>query len=145
MRNFFRWLSAIVFVLVVVQVAFAAFGGFDAVHKADKVSISKKTIENGYNVHGAIGTLIVALLIVLLIVAAAGRLGPMLVRWSGVLAGLGVIQYLLGVVSTSAPSVGILHGLDALAIFAGTGALAHRLWTAGERAAARAEAPPAPA
>jgi hypothetical protein len=143
-RTTFRWLSAILFILVVVQVAFAAFGAFDAVHKADKVAISKKTIEDGFNVHGAVGTLIVILMLLLLIVAAAGRLGPALVKFSAAIFALGVIQFLLGVVSTSAPAVGILHGLNALLIFSASGLLAHRMW-AGGHTALRGSEPPAAA
>ena len=144
-RNVFRWLSAILFAAVVVQVALAAFGGFDAVHKADKVSISKKTIENGFNAHGLVGTIIVIAMLVLLIVAAAGRLGPTQVKWAGGIFALGVIQYLLGVVSTSAPVLGLLHGLNALLIFAATGLLAHRTWTRRAAEARPARAPSAPA
>ena len=143
MRTTFRWLSAILFILVVVQVAFAAFGAFDAVHKADKVAISKKTIENGFNVHGALGTLIVILMLVLLIVAAVGRLGPALVKFAGGIFALGVIQFLLGVVSTSAPAVGFLHGLNALLIFSATGLLAHRMWVGDRTSAHPADAPAA--
>jgi hypothetical protein len=142
-RTTFRWLSAILFILVVVQVGFAAFGAFDAVHKADKVAISKKTIENGFNVHGALGTLIVILMLVLLIVAAVGRLGPALVKFAGGIFAFGVIQFLLGVVSTSAPAVGFLHGLNALLIFSATGLLAHRMWVGDRTSAHPADAPAA--
>jgi hypothetical protein len=141
-RNAFRWLSAVLFALVVVQVALAAFGGFDAVHKADKLSVSKKTIESGFNAHGAVGTLIVLVMLVLLILAAAGGLGPQ-TKFAGLILGLGVIQYLLGVVSTSAPVLGLLHGLNALAIFSTTGLLAHRTWRVETRAAPPAAAAPA--
>ena len=134
MRAAFRWLSAALFVAVVLQVAFAAFGAFDAVHKADHAAITKKTIENGFSVHAILGTLIVILMLVLLIIAAVGRLGPTQVRLAAVIFGLGIIQMLLGFVSTSAPVLGLLHGIGALAIFATTGALAHRTWAqqAGE-------------
>ena len=144
-RNAYRWLSAILFAAVVVQVGLAAFGGFDAVHTADKVSISKKTIENGFNAHGALGALIVIAMLALLIVAAAGRVGPTQVRSAGGIFALGVIQYLLGVVSTSAPVLGLLHGLNALLIFSATGVLAHRTWTRGGADARPARAPSAPA
>ncbi len=143
MRSAFRWLTAVLFVAVVVQVALAAFGGFDAVHKADKVSISKKAIENGFNAHGLVGTLIVLLMLITLIVAAAGGIGPAQTKFVGVILALGVIQYLLGVVSTSAPAVGLLHGLNALAIFSTTGILAHRTWTAETRDRAVADVTPA--
>jgi len=142
-RNTFRWLSAVVFGLVVVQVALAAFGAFDAVHKADKTPISKKTIENGFTAHGIVGTLILLLMLILLIVAVASRQGPQQTKLAGLIFGLGVIQLLLGLVSTSAPVLGLLHGLNALAIFSTTGLLAHRTWTTGRRPAAVAEAPAA--
>ena len=144
-RQAFRWLTAILFVLVVVQVGFAAFGAFDALHKADKVAISKKTLENGFNVHAALGSLIVILMLVLLIMAAAGRCGPELVKLSGGIFALGVIQFLLGVASTSAPVVGFLHGLNALLIFSATGLLAHKMWVGGDASAGRGDAPPATA
>ena len=142
-RNTFRWLSATVFGLVVVQVALAAFGAFDAVHKADKMPISKKAIEDGFSAHGIVGTLIVLLMLVLLIVALVGRPGPEQTKLAGLIFGLGVIQLLLGLVSTSAPLLGLLHGLNALAIFSTTGLLAHRAWTAQGRPAEVAQPPAA--
>ena len=145
MRTAFRWLSAILFILVVVQIGFAAFGAFDAVHKADKVAISKKTIEDGFGVHAAIGSLILIVMLVLLIMAAAGRCGPDVVKLSAGIFALGVIQLLLGLVSTSAPAVGFLHGVNALLIFSATGLLAHRMWTGGRAGGEPAAGPAATA
>ena len=142
MRAAFRWLSAFLFVLVVVQIGFAAFGAFDAVHKADKVAISKKSIEDGFGVHAAIGSLILIVMLVLLVMAAAGRCGPDLVKLSAGIFALGLIQLLLGLVSTSAPAVGFLHGVNALLIFSATGLLAHKMW-AGGRASGQSAAGPA--
>ena len=130
MRAAFRWLTSILFVAIVVQVGMAAYGAFDAIHKADHHPATKKTIENGFDPHGIIGTLILVIMLVLLLVALAGRVGPVYVRLSAVLFGLGVLQLILGLVSTSAPAVGFLHGLNALAIFATSGLLAHRAATA---------------
>lgn len=129
----FRWLSAILFVAVVVQVALAAFGAFDAVHKADHVSISKKTIENSFTAHAVLGSLIVLVMLILLIIAAAGRAAPAHTKLVAVILGLGVLQAVLGAVSSSVPAVGLLHGLNALAIFSATGILAHRTWTGEAR------------
>ena len=145
MRAAFRWLAAILFVLVVVQIGFAAFGAFDAVHKADKGAISKKTIEDGFGVHAAIGSLILIVMLVLLIMAAAGRCGPDLVRLSAAIFALGVIQLLLGLVSTSAPAIGFLHGVNALLIFSATGLLAHRMWAGGRGGGERVSRPAATA
>jgi heme A synthase len=65
---------------------------------------------------------------VLLIVAAAGRLGKSNIRWSGGIVVLGIVQAILGMASESVPAIGPLHTLNALAIFAATGLLAHRAW-----------------
>jgi hypothetical protein len=138
-RDAFRWLTSALFAALVVQVGLAGFGSFNAVHKADKVSVSKKTIEDGFNAHAALGTVILVIMLVLLVVAAAGRLGPTSVRFSGALFALGVLQLILGLVSTSVPALGFLHAINALAIYAAAALLAHRTWTA-ERGLAPAAA-----
>jgi hypothetical protein len=135
----FRWLTSVLFVAIVIQVGLAGYGAFNAIHKAENASVSKKTIEDGFNTHAALGTLIVLVMIVLLIVALAGRLGPAAVKWSGGLVVLGILQMVLGVVSTSVPALGFLHTLNALAIYAAAALLAHRTWT--ERRTAAASAP----
>jgi hypothetical protein len=63
-------------------------------------------------------------------------LGPTSVKWSGAIVGLGVVQLVLGVVSTSVPWLGFLHTVNALAIYAATALLAHRAWTEQRMSAA---------
>ena len=77
MRSAFRWLTSVLFVAIVVQVGFAGYGAFDVIHKAEQASVSvpKKTIEDAFNAHSALGPIIVLLMLVLLIVSLAGRLG----------------------------------------------------------------------
>jgi hypothetical protein len=127
-RNAFRWLAALLFLAVVVQVGLAGYGAFHAVHAAAHSSISKKTIEDAFNAHVALGYVIVLLMLVLLIVAVAGRLGKGAIARSGVLVLLGAAQAALGIASESTPAIGPLHTINALAIFAGSGVLAHRSW-----------------
>ncbi len=136
MRAVYRWLAAVLFVAVVVQVGLAGYGAFHAVHAADKVSITKKTIENAFNAHVALGYLIVLAMLALLIVAATGRLGKGSVRWAAGILALGVLQAILGMASESTPVIGPLHTINALAIFATTGLLAHRSWARDRSAAA---------
>lgn len=128
MRSFYRWLTTILFALVVIQVGLAAYGAFDAIHKSESASIGKKTTEDAFGAHAILGSVIVLLMVVLLIVAAIGSLGDGKVRWAGAIVGLGIVQYVLGVASPSAPALGFLHGVNALAIFGATGMLAHRTW-----------------
>lgn len=141
MRAAFRWLTSLLLVLVVVQFGFAGYGAFDVIHKAEKASASvpKKTIEDAFNAHGALGPIVVVVMLVLLIVSLAGRLGESRLKWSGGLFLLGVLQFALGIVSTSVPWVGFVHALNALAIYAAVAMLAHKVWMEDRpRAAARA-------
>lgn len=136
MRNTFRWLTSVLFVAIVVQVGLAGYGAFAAIHKAEGASVSKKTIEDGFNAHAALGSLIVLVMILLLIVALAGGLGATSIRFSGILVGLGIVQLVLGIVSTSVPVLGFLHTVNALAIYAVSALLAHRAWTEHRKAGA---------
>ena len=126
MRAVFRWLAVLLFVAVVVQIALAGYGAFHAVHAADHHAISQKTINNAFNPHIALGYIIVIVMIVVLLVAAGGRLGKRQVQLAGLILVLGIVQAILGMASESTPALGPLHALNALAIFATTGLLAHR-------------------
>jgi heme A synthase len=124
----FRWLAAILFVAVIVQVGLAGYGAFHAVHAADHHSISKKTIENAFNPHIALGYIIVLVMLALFLLALGGRLGKRNVKLASAILVLGIVQAILGIASESTPAIGPLHTINALAIFATTGLLAHRSW-----------------
>lgn len=134
MRSVYRYLTSVLFVAIVVPVGLAGYGAFHAIHAADKHPVTKKTIENGFNAHGALGSLIAVALLLMLIVAAAGRLGSKWIKWSAGLFLLGVVQFVLGVASTSVPWLGALHPVNALVIYAASAFIAHRAWTEKHRA-----------
>jgi hypothetical protein len=131
MREAFKYLTSLLFLGIVVQVGFAGYGVFHAIDKAGKDgSVTKKTIENGFDPHGLIGTVIVALMLLLVLTALAGRVGSLYAKWTTGLLVLGILQLLFAYLGTkSAPVGGFLHGINALAIYAGAGLLAHRAWT----------------
>jgi hypothetical protein len=132
MRNAFKYLTSLLFVGVVVQVALAGYGAFNAVDKSDDAgSITKDAVENGWNAHAVVGTIIVALMVVLVLVAALGRLGSPWLQWSGGLVLLGILQMLLAWLGASVAALGFLHAVNALAIYAAAALLAHRAWTRG--------------
>jgi hypothetical protein len=136
MATAYRWLTSLLFAAIVVQVGIAGYGAFEAIHKADKAAVSKKAIEDGFNAHAALGGLILVVMLALLVVAVAGHLGPVNVRWAGAIVLLGILQYILGVTSTSVPVLGVLHAVNALALYAASALLAHRAWTTGRLAQA---------
>ena len=131
MRQAFKVLTSLLFVAVVVQVGVAGYGAFNAIDKADKdKTVTKKTIENGFDPHGIVGTLVLLLMLLLLLTALIGRLGPLYAKWTAGLFVLGLLQVLFAYLGTkSAPVGGFLHGINALAIYAAAALLAHRAWT----------------
>jgi hypothetical protein len=131
MREAFKYLTSVLFVAIVVQVGFAGYGAFNAIDKADKdKTVTKKTIENGFDPHGVIGMIVIVVLLLLVLTAVAGKLGPTYVKATVGLFALGLLQWLFGYLGTKSAAVGgFLHGITALAIYAGAALLAHRAWT----------------
>jgi hypothetical protein len=132
MRDLFKYLTSVLFVAVVVQVALAGYGAFYAVERSDdNGSISKDAVEHGFNAHAILGTIIVGVMVLLVLVAAAGRLGPTWLKWTAGLLVLGILQIVFAGIGAAVPALGFLHAVDALAIYAAAALLAHRAWTRG--------------
>jgi Family of unknown function (DUF6220) len=130
MANAFKYLTSVLFAAVVVQVALAGYGVFYALHKAKHDQPpSLKTFDHGFAAHAAVGVLIAIVILVLLVVAAAGRLGPAALKWSGALLVLTLLQFVFAELGKNVPALGFLHVVNALAIYAAAGLLAHRTWT----------------
>src|SRR5436309_6871626 len=115
MRQAFKVLTSLLFLAIVVQVGFAGYGAFNAIDKADKgQAITKKTIENGFDPHGLVGTIVLALILILAIVGAIARVERMMLRISVVLIALGALQMLFAYLGTKSAPLGFLHGINAL-------------------------------
>jgi len=131
MKQAFTYLTSLLVVAIVVQVGFAGYGAFNAIDKADKdKTVTKKTIENGFDPHGLVGTIVVVVMLLLVLTAVFGRLGPLYAKWTTGLLVLGLLQLLFAYLGTKSAAVGgFLHGINALVIYAGAAMLAHRAWT----------------
>jgi hypothetical protein len=126
MRIAFRIIASLVSLGVVIQVGLAGYGAFNAIDKAGDASVTKKTIENGFDPHGALGTIIIVLMLILVIVSLlAGRRKARIVT---ILFVLGIVQMLLAWGGTSAAWVGFFHGVNALLIAGIAGSLAGAEW-----------------
>jgi hypothetical protein len=129
MTNAFKYLTSVLFAAVVVQVALAGYGVFYTLHKANKAgSASKSTFEHGFHAHAILGTVILVVMILLVLAALAGRLGPA-VKFSVALLVAGILQMVFAALGRSVPVLGFLHVVNALAIYAAAALLAHRTWT----------------
>jgi len=97
--------------------------------------------ESGLAGHG-LGGIAVAVLALALLVCAFFAHVPGAVKWALITFGLVVLQFLLGMVSHAVPALGVLHGVNALAVFAVAVMAGMRVKRAvGNRARTEAEVP----
>ena len=130
MRAAFKYLTSLLFLAIVVQVGVAAVGAFNAIDKADSdTTITKKQIENGFDPHGLFGTIVLALILLVVIFAYVAKVDPMMKRIASGLVVLGALQVFFAWLGTKSAPAGFLHGINALAIYGAAAVLAHRAWT----------------
>jgi hypothetical protein len=130
MRAAFKYVTSLLFLAIVVQVGMAAVGAFNAIDLAGKDhQITKKQIENGFDPHGAIGTIVGLIILITAIWALAARVEPLMRKIALGLVGLGVLQFFFAWLGTRSAPAGFLHGINALAIYGASAFLAHRAWT----------------
>jgi hypothetical protein len=143
LNSAFRIWASIVSLAVIVQVGLAGYGAFHAADVSDdKGSISKNAVSDGFGVHAALGYIIFLAALVLLVLAVLARRGggdPSRVKWAGGLVLLIILQVLLAALGHASAGLGVLHGMNALAVAGVAGSLAGREWAA-HRAGTRAPA-----
>ena len=144
MNSAFRIWASIVSLAIIVQVGLAGYGAFHAVDEADdKGTIGKNAVSDGFNAHAALGYIILLAALILLVLAFVARRagGPSRVKSSAVVLGLIVLQLPLAWLGAATPGLGILHGMNALAVAGVAGSLAGREWAAHRSAGRRAPEP----
>ena len=125
MRAAYRVLASVIALAVVLQVASIAMAGFAVAGDAeDGATIGADYSNFGQSYHSMAGMAIALLALVFLIVSFLTDVprGRML---AGIVVGLVVLQILLAVVSFGLPALGLLHGINGLAI-AGVAGMASR-------------------
>ena len=130
LRTIYRYGAAVVFVAVLVQIGAAGYGAFDtANHLKDKGdTYNHEGFEDAWNFHTGLGWILVYAILILLLLGLAARLGRPMIWLPVALAVAGVLQVVFAFLGEDHPAAGFLHPLDALAIFALSGATAHRAW-----------------
>ncbi len=126
MRVIYRVLTFATAIAVVLQVASIALAGFTVSKDAnDGASIGADYSNFGQSYHSMAGTAIGLLALILLIVSFLTDVprGRML---AGIIVGLVAVQFALAVVSFGIPALGVLHGINGLAIAGVAGAAARR-------------------
>jgi hypothetical protein len=138
MRAVYRWWTAIVIVAVLVQIAFAGYGAFYTVDKADEKAkvITNDGVGHGWSPHSGFGYLVILLGILLVPIAFAAKVDRERKRWSLLIAGLMILQFFLAVLGWTWAPLGFLHPINAIALAAVSGTLARREWKGGSEPAA---------
>jgi len=147
MRSAYRVLAYIIAIEVVVQAAAIAYA-LAGLSKwvSDGGTLDKAAMESedttftgvvGFIVHGINGQMLIPLLAVILRIISFFAKIPGGAKWAGLILLLVVIQVLLGLFSSGIPQLAILHGANALALFAAA-------VYAGRRVAAHSQVPAEP-
>ena len=136
MRAVFRWWAVLVFVSVLVQIAFAGYGAFYVVDKADDPpkTVTSHQVDHGFGPHSAWGYLVILLGILLVPIAFGARVDRSRKQLSVVIAVLLIVQFFLAVLGWTWAPLGFLHPLNAIAIAAVTGVLARIEWRGSDAA-----------
>jgi hypothetical protein len=149
LATIYRYWITLLFLAVVAQIAAAAYGAFYTAQKLgdqkgsdEHKLISEKVFDHGFGFHIAFGYLIFLGALVLLLLALGARLGKRRILFSLAVPVAVAVQIVLAWISESVHAIGILHGINALVIFALTGYLAGEAWR-GTRGMQRMEATPA--
>jgi hypothetical protein len=144
-KQIYRVLAGLIALGVLVQAAAISFAWFDTMSAIDNGQVIDGDYEGnaGHAIHGIVGMQIMPLIsLVLLIVSFFARNAvPGAVTWAAIVFGVTLLQVALAFAAFSAPVVGTLHGVNALALLgvAGrAGALTRQTGAAGSGTAAGA-------
>jgi hypothetical protein len=130
MRAAYRYGTVIVFLAVLAQVGAAGYGAFYTANKLDDKgdTLTHEGFDHGWDFHSGFGYIVVIAMIVLLLLGLAAKLGKPRIYLPIALAVAGIVQVLLAWLGESVPGLGFLHPINALLIFAMSGAAAHMAW-----------------
>jgi hypothetical protein len=130
----YRYWSALVVLLVIVQIGLAGYGAFGVANDVDEGSVDQDRFEDLFGPHAGVGYLVVLSFLILLILAFAARAGRQRVIWSAALFGLGILQIILAWIGFGVPAIGSLHPINAMVIAFVAVIIAYRNWRGGWRA-----------
>ena len=142
-RVAYRYVAALFFALVIAQFFLAGLGAFRTQHDAKAgVAVTDKRFEHDFSAHMTLGFLLAIVGLIVFLAALGGRLGRSRVLLA---LSLPLLVELQSVFANAGPSgFRALHPVNACLILGISGALAHRAWRGGTRAAAEVDPIPTP-
>jgi hypothetical protein len=143
-RALYRWWSALLFLLIVVQVGFAGYGAFYAANKLEDEgsTIDDEVFMDGFGLHAGFGYIAILAGLIFLAIGVAAGIGRWRLGRHGLLALLLVIQLFLAWFGFEVPSIfGFLHPVNALLIFTVSAWIAMDEWRSSRMVGRRPTAP----
>ena len=131
LRALYRGWSALMFLLIIVQVGFAGYGAFYAASKLEDEgsTIDDDVYMDGFGLHAGFGYLVILAGLIFLAIGVAAGIGKWRLGRHGLLALLLVVQLFLAWFGFEVPYVfGFLHPINALLIFTISGWIAWDEW-----------------
>jgi heme A synthase len=116
MRTAYRILAYLLALSVAVQASLIAFGAFSLENDIDHGPVTDGDT-TGVTLHHSFAYIVLLLAVALLAVSSGAKITHG-VRWAAIPLILIVVQFLLAYTAYSYAIIGVLHGLNALAIFA---------------------------
>jgi hypothetical protein len=130
----YRGWSALLFLMVIVQVGLAGYGAFFTANKVnDGGTVDQDTFDDGFGLHVGFGYLVVLAGLIFLIIGVAAGVGRWRLGRHGLLALLLVIQVILAWIGESVPGLGFLHPINAMFIFTLAGWISWSEWKTSRR------------
>jgi hypothetical protein len=129
LRSLYIGWSALVFLLVLIQVGLAGYGAFAIARDVDDGrTVDEDRFEDLFGLHIGFGYIVVLSGLILLLIGLAAGIGRWRLGRHGLLALLLVLQVILAWIGGSTPELGFLHPLNALLIFSVSGWIAWSEW-----------------
>ena len=127
MAAVYRYWSALVLLLIIVQIGLAGYGAFGTAKDVGEEggTVDEDRFEELFGAHMGLGYLVVLTFLILLILAAIARVGRQRLVWSAILFGLGILQILLAWFGSEVPAIGSLHPINAFILAGLAGRIAY--------------------
>jgi hypothetical protein len=137
LRTIYRFWTALVFLLITVQIGAAGYGAFYAAVKSDPGPLTTHQFDHGFSFHKGFGYIVFYGTILLFLLAVASRLERRRVMMALVLALLTIGQIAFAWGGESVPAVGIFHPVVAFLVLGLSGRIAFEAWWGSRRPSAR--------
>ena len=130
LRALYRYGTAIVVAMVLVQIGAAGFGAFNASeHLGEhKPPLTEHTFDDGFSFHTGFGYAVFLAAVVLFVLALAARIDRRRIVETSALPVMVAVQIVLAWAAESTHWVGPFHALVAFAILGLAGRLAYEAW-----------------